>query len=358
MPLAPPPVDVVKPRVSEARVLEDHGNQFGIVRLVLAFLVVVSHTYPLVRGQGMPDPLLTLTHTTTFGELAVDFFFVISGYLVTQSLRRSASVTDYIRKRLRRIYPGFAVAVPMSVLLGLSCAGHWQLPKDIFKIIFSLITLGQPIVATSFGGNAYPIPNGALWTIRYEALCYLLPIALCIANHSRATALTCATAFVLMLLSGLFPRDAGGLLATLHNPMRLVGCFLAGIALLDLTEMSPPSLVRASVAGIICVAGMFWMAMSIIAIGAFGGYAVLAVCRHPGISFVSRVGRRNDCSYGVYLYGWPLQSLIIWLLPAASPLAVIALAVPLSLVAGWLSWTFVEAPFLKRRLRATVTFYC
>lgn len=93
---------------------EDHANQFGIVRLVLAALVLLSHSFPLAQGFVNSEPLRTLTCTTSFGELAVCFFFVISGYLVSESLARTRSIASYPGKRIRRIYSGFVVAVLVS----------------------------------------------------------------------------------------------------------------------------------------------------------------------------------------------------------------------------------------------------
>ena len=53
-----------------------------------------------------------------------------------------------------------------------------------------------------------------------------------------------------------------------------------------------------------------------------------------------------DLSYGTYLYGWPVQKLVLILLPAAAPLALFLLSLPLALGCAVLSWGLVEGPAL------------
>jgi peptidoglycan/LPS O-acetylase OafA/YrhL len=57
----------------------------------------------------------------------------------------------------------------------------------------------------------------------------------------------------------------------------------------------------------------------------------------------------EDVSYGVYLYGWPIQKLLDWYFPLASPFALLPIALVLSGAAGYASWHLVESPWLKRR---------
>ena len=85
-------------------------NNFDIIRLCLAFLVIFSHSYPLLNYE-LKEPLSVLSvQQTTFGELAVTAFFTISGFLITRSWNGSRSLQSYLVKRVCRIYPGFLVA--------------------------------------------------------------------------------------------------------------------------------------------------------------------------------------------------------------------------------------------------------
>lgn len=325
------------------------ANQFGIVRLVLAALVLFSHSFPLADGFTQVEPLRKLTGTTTFGELAVDFFFVISGYLVSQSLDRSRSVGSYLSKRIRRIYPGYAVAVAFSIVLALACGGVWRNPADLNNLLLSYATLHQPVVSLAFAGNAYQVVNGSLWTIQYEFLCYLLPIVVLPLKHRRQGLIVLLAAVVLVVLSDLNPRAGTTMLARLHNAFRLSGMFLAGMSLNYLPErwLHRPAL--ALVAAIIGAAALFAPGVAGLGVALAGGYAVLSLCKYAGRSRLSAIGRHTDISYGVYLYAWPLQSLVVWLVPGIGPWLVFMLALPMAIAAGLLSWHFIEAPFLRRQ---------
>src|SRR4051794_39692299 len=96
----------------------DHArSNFGLIRFALATLVLVSHAFPLTRGSNLTEPLARATGAAeglTLGQLAVDGFFLISGYLVTLSWRRTRFVGAYIRKRVLRIYPGYLAAFIVS----------------------------------------------------------------------------------------------------------------------------------------------------------------------------------------------------------------------------------------------------
>jgi len=54
-----------------------------------------------------------------------------------------------------------------------------------------------------------------------------------------------------------------------------------------------------------------------------------------------------DISYGTYLYGWPIQQLIAKFYPAATPLQMTVIAIPLTWVVALMSWKLVEEPALK-----------
>ena len=100
----------------------EHFNNFNALRLGLAVLVIVSHAFPLFLRGGMDrEPLgrITTYGQDTFGGVAVNLFFLISGMLITASWLRSKSMQNFLFKRILRIYPGFLVATTVSILIAL-----------------------------------------------------------------------------------------------------------------------------------------------------------------------------------------------------------------------------------------------
>jgi peptidoglycan/LPS O-acetylase OafA/YrhL len=86
-------------------------NNFDAIRLAMALLVVWSHSFALYLGSEKTEPLsLLLNGTYNSGNIGVMVFFIISGFLVTQSFVHSKSLSHFMERRVRRIYPGYLVA--------------------------------------------------------------------------------------------------------------------------------------------------------------------------------------------------------------------------------------------------------
>lgn len=59
-------------------------NNFNLLRLLAASLMLITHSFALSIGHGEAEPLRA-SLGTTWGAIAVDVFFVTSGFLVTAS---------------------------------------------------------------------------------------------------------------------------------------------------------------------------------------------------------------------------------------------------------------------------------
>ena len=59
-------------------------------------------------------------------------------------------------------------------------------------------------------------------------------------------------------------------------------------------------------------------------------------------------GRKVDLSYGIYLFGFPIQQLVIAAThQTIAPAALFLVAFPLTCILAYFSWTFVESPCLR-----------
>lgn len=83
-------------------------NNFNFLRLLFSTLVIFSHSFDLA---GVSDLLSDWTKTISFGGVAVAFFFVLSGYLIFQSLNNSKSLYEYYWKRVLRLSRAFCNAL-------------------------------------------------------------------------------------------------------------------------------------------------------------------------------------------------------------------------------------------------------
>src|SRR3954447_4385276 len=93
--------------------LDHKDNNFDTLRLTAAAMVLVSHSFPLAYGSNdAGEPLWKLSHNqATLGTLSVWVFFIISGYLITQSFAKAPDPGRYLSARCLRIFPGLLVSL-------------------------------------------------------------------------------------------------------------------------------------------------------------------------------------------------------------------------------------------------------
>jgi peptidoglycan/LPS O-acetylase OafA/YrhL len=337
------------------------GNAFDLVRLLLAGLVVFEHSFFLVDHSVARDPLNQLSGgQLNCGQLAVEMFFAVSGFLVTYSVMRSATIADYLARRVGRIFPGFLVACAVGVLLigplssgnlsGYLHAQNWP------SLLLGTVFLKQPALHGVFPHNPVAMVHGTLWTIQYEFDCYLILAALAVAGLLRRqwapfTYAGIALAFVAAWpFAARIPTIDHGVLALLvSSPDRwldLFPFFFAGSACYLFRSRIPKHRLLCLGAAALWIISLFlggaWWATLVC-----GTYVVLFTALSFRCEPRTRSGR-VDLSYGIYLYGWPVQQLLLWLSgQALSPLLLFAAAAPLSAVAAFASWQWVEEPCLR-----------
>ena len=145
----------------------DRDNHFNLIRLVLASLVILSHAPELVDGDRHRELLTRAFGTLSFGELAVDGFFILSGFLICQSWANAPKFRPFLVKRVLRIFPGFIVASLVCALLVpvlVTDLGSYfgQFRWDRFSTGVALLRV--PVVPTIFS-KPYAGVNGSVWTI-------------------------------------------------------------------------------------------------------------------------------------------------------------------------------------------------
>ncbi len=176
-------------------------NNIGLLRLLFAGLVIVGHAPELLDGDRTREPLTVLFHTLSLGELAVDAFFLLSGFLITRSFQNASSIRDYLLRRILRIYPAFVVAYLACIFVLAPATGGrcWNDPGDA---LFRLVSLQPPGYCPGqlAGIRHHGDLNGAMWTIAYEFRCYVLTaiLGVCGLLGSRKTLLA-LTAIILAL---------------------------------------------------------------------------------------------------------------------------------------------------------------
>jgi peptidoglycan/LPS O-acetylase OafA/YrhL len=317
-------------------------NAFDVLRLLGATLVLISHSFVLA---GVAEPKLG---SSSLGVLGVEIFFAISGFLVTASWLSDPRPRAFLAKRALRILPALIVCVGVSAfLLGpllstLAPGGYARASGTTSYFVDNIVAVvsGGTVrdVAYSlpgvFSGNPLDAVNGSLWTLPVEV---------------RAYALVLVLGLVGILTRWLWPLVLGGLalvFAGASESTLLIVIFTVGSLLYVHRDRIPlrGSLALAALFGWgVCI--WFPEGTAIVAVSA--PYLVLfAAYRAPPA--LRRLTSRGDVSYGLYLLAFPVQQTIVHVLGRdVSPLAVIALSLPITYALAMLSWRLVEKPALR-----------
>jgi peptidoglycan/LPS O-acetylase OafA/YrhL len=317
-------------------------NNLNAIRLGLALLVILSHSFPLATGREA-DPLSTFSHgLASFGSLAVDLFFFISGMLITASWLNSKSMNDYLRRRVLRIYPGYFCGIAFGFLAATVFAaepfGDLTAKLRTFR---DVIFLGTDSMAGEwmFPANHFPdAANGSLWTIFWEFICYVsvAVIGLWGFFKYRRWILAVFACVVGYYIFKHLPDD--------KSMWRIFTCFLSGTCVWLWRDKIPVRGYLALIAGAIFVAatqlgpyGAVLMKASAFYVTIWVGYAA----RLPLVAWC----RKADFSYGTYLYAFPVQQMLA-AVGIQTPWTMFALAVPIVLAIAAASWFLVEKPCL------------
>ena len=336
-------------------------NNFGILRILFAVFVIVSHSPEIVDGNRSREIVTRFFGSMSFGDVAVDGFFLVSGYLITKSFADRPELLPYLVKRIARIVPAYFVCFWLCVFvlapLGKADSKVFSVHGILHNVHMNLL-LRDPDAPGVFRGLPIPALNGSVWTISYEFRCYLLvPIVAGAAWLLHLSVSKLRWAVLALTFAGLLantlqwvPARTGvytDITGVAADDVRFVAVFGVGALFYLFREKIPLNKFLAAASVVLLVAGLFNQRTAEAAVTVAGGYLIFWFALKARAFRAGELVARNDISYGVYLYAWPIQIFLVWRDPAISPWLVTVIAVVGASIAGFASWHLLEKRVLK-----------
>lgn len=336
--------------------LENRDNNFDFLRFFAAALVILSHSFPLT-GKGF-EPYLWLTGYAAFGDLAVNIFFVLSGFLITRSWISDSNFFSYAQKRVLRIFPGLVFAVFVTVFVFGPLLTSFGL-KEYFSSSITLNYLRNIflfpihyILPGVFQGNIYPnAVNGSLWTLSVEFPLYFAIAAIGLFGFFRKRILVLLIAAVLFVVKWYFlenndfKSDVFFFVQTYEWLRCSLYFFIGALFYLyrEKIKLNKQTAILFFAIFLLSFRNYYGALISFLTLP----YLILYV-GFLKIGFLKNFSRYGDFSYGLYIYAFPVQQTIVHLSGnRISPFVLFPLAFVSTLVLAVASWKLVEEPFLR-----------
>lgn len=330
-------------------ILKKENNNIDIFRLLASLMVIYGHAYALLPMQGGRDFLGKLLAFDYSGSLAVKVFFFLSGLVVTNSLIEKKNILQFSISRIFRVWPALiAVLLSTSIIFGLILSTdslrEYFSKKEVYEYalggVLMNITFSLPGV---FKANPLDAVNGSLWSIPFEVFAYFALAALFLIGFFKSK-IPATLLFIVILIDPLcgnkilftWPPENAGV------PL-LAPCFAFGSLLAlwkDKINFDTKFIVGS------------WILFFLFKKSSYNFYffyfsTFSTILYLSSRHWMLRLKPSIDISYGIYLWGWPIQQLMVMLFPdhgiRFNQISSIAIAV----FFGLASWHLIEKHFIR-----------
>lgn len=319
-------------------------NNLNFIRFCAAILVIFSHSFPLTYGSDNKEVLYIISNgQETFGSVAVKIFLIISGFLITQSWDRKKDLKTFFKARILRIFPALMVVILLTTFILGPIFTTEPLAKyftntKTYKYILSISLIKmQYNLPGVFENNIYKgAVNGSLWTLYYEFACYCIVAFLGHMNILKKTV-------VLILFLVCYLLSLNG-----HLGFMLTSYFVAGMITYIYKDKIKLNR-KLNLVFIILLVFSIYLNLTKYIFPFALTYIIICFAFNSKLK-LNLFGSKNDLSYGIYIYAFPIQQIISYLLKDNIHWYInLIISLPLTLICAYASWNIIEKPFLNMR---------
>lgn len=347
--------------MSNRRILDGIDNNFNLLRLFAATAVVLSHSYTITSGDSTSEPLRDFLGFS-LGHVAVDIFFITSGFLITSSLFRRGTIHEFLLARALRVFPGLWAMLLITVFLIGPIVTKVSLSKyftetETYRYLLqnSVLIFGAYFnLPGVFEGTPFPkAVNGSLWSLPIEIRMYILLAGvwflLGLIKQQRTEKVKAIAWLVVFfcLLMAFYQKNTTD--AVSHG-VRLTAFFFCGTLLQTYKEKIQISdrLLLIALLTIFC-SSLLPKAYLQISYSIVLPYLVIhfAYCNS---TIINKLRTKDDISYGLYIYSFPIQQILISEFPDSQPVSLFFLSMGFTAAISFVSWRLIESKLIRFKI--------
>jgi len=341
-------------------------TRLNAVRIFIVLVIAFGYASTMPIGPGNPELLAHLGHDPSWIGIQLLFFF--SGYLALRSLRRHGSSVEYLKSRAVRNLPLLALFTLIIVLviyplLGAPIDDPVATAKKLALYFFQTVTCVDP-------GGVFPglldnaiymwIIQGAIWTFKWGMIAHVgTAIASRIGIFKDNRVILALTVLVLTahyIAAYVLAKQNPDWIGTPALALRLAYPFLLGMTVYAYQDKLPKTAhIRIIVltgligVGLIWHTYLAWAPAIEMLLTSFWAYALflVATSRTPKLAWLENW---PNLVLGIYLANWPVSQLLLLGIPSLSPLMLIALSLPVSIIIAAIGHGLVSRPINAKAL--------
>lgn len=323
------------------------SNNLHFIRFIAALAVILSHALSITHPGGSVEFFNTITDgVLSLGGISVSVFFVAGGFLIAKSASKRNTFGKYFSARVKRIFPPLAFTVVACILL-LSFVSRLSFIQyftslETYKYLLNAFLVPVHELPGVFENNFDTTVNGALWTLPVEFICYIA----CFIFYKlklmdkKKFVFTIPLAVIFAFSEVFLP----GILASMVRPMLL---FYIGMLFFLYQEYIDFKLSYSLIAlGGLIIA----FALKVCNVGMYLFFPYLLFAVSFGLKQLPDfLGKLGNYSYGIYLWGFPAQQILINFFGEMNPWLNFIFASLIAITLGIITNLLTEKPFEKRK---------
>lgn len=334
--------------------LTKKSNNLQLLRFIAAVMVVCSHAFVLVNGDGKDEWFVKLTNgQMTMGAFAVSIFFCAGGYLIAKSVEKSRTGKLFFTKRLKKLFPMLWVVVVICVFaLGPLFTSYTLLDyfcdKETYKYLLNGFLILFHQLPGVFEKNPYTATvNGSLWTLPVEFLCYVgcfIMFKLGLFEKRKCIAVTLGVIFIYFFSTWyVIPMLGLGAFLSALNAVMLFYIGIVFFVFKDNIIIESRTALCFLLLLIICTKigqmNIGWIL--------FFPYLLFYLCFYVK-QVTNKISWLGNLSYGIYLIAFPIQQALIQCVNGRiSPIENIVFSMPVILGVSLILYHVVEKKFAR-----------